>query len=330
MKKKNIGTHIILIIALCSLCLSACGNNSSANNSSEPVVEDTQQESTLQENATYSIDNNVDYTEESSSIDVVKPHIELLVYSEYGFSLSIFYEGVFSEGVSDFDEISLGFGGYEIKYTTDGALRNVEVFQNNDLIDPSHYDNVGSVPASDTCFDIFVSMDEPLFDDYKCPYEFSCSKFDDSQVLLFEYGWEEILNDSNYQELDTESESISDSSAAQYLLSYYGTVDSREQAYGIWKREYKNKNGETEVVTLTINENGFFEKIKNLTTGFEQDGYLAPNGNWAYDGEHFVSIYDDESTPGLTNILEETFTINGNTLRFTSLDGYLGGEFIRQ
>ena len=50
MKKKNIGTHIILIIALCSLCLSACGNNSSANNSSEPVVEDTQQESTLQEN----------------------------------------------------------------------------------------------------------------------------------------------------------------------------------------------------------------------------------------------------------------------------------------
>ena len=50
MKKKNIGTHIILIIALCSLCLSSCGNNSSANNSSEPVVEDTLQESTLQEN----------------------------------------------------------------------------------------------------------------------------------------------------------------------------------------------------------------------------------------------------------------------------------------
>ena len=328
--KKRIS--LALIIALCTVNLAACGTDTSAN--SNDAVIDTEnivkEADGQQENATYSIDNNVGYTEESSSIDVVKPHIELLVSSEYEFSLSIFYEGVFSEGVDGFDEISLGFGGYEIKYTCDEALRNVEVFQNNDLIDPSHYDNVGSVPASDTCFDIFVNMDEPLFDDYKCPYEFSCSKFDDSQVLLFEYGWEEILNDSNYQELDTESESISDSSAAQYLLSHYGTVDSREQAYGIWKREYINKNGETEVVTLTINENGFFEKIKNLTTGFEQDGYLAPNGNWAYDGEHFVSIYDDESTPGLTNILEETFTINGNMLRFTSLDGYLGGEFIRQ
>ena len=61
MKKKNIGTHIILIIALCSLCLSACGNNSSANNSSEPVVEDTQQESTLQENG----------SQESNTPDVI-------------------------------------------------------------------------------------------------------------------------------------------------------------------------------------------------------------------------------------------------------------------
>ena len=49
MKKKNMGIHKILIIALCSLTLSACGDDSDSNNTSEPVAEENIQESTIHE-----------------------------------------------------------------------------------------------------------------------------------------------------------------------------------------------------------------------------------------------------------------------------------------